>query len=129
MNVTRYIKIVIDKLIYKLSKPIKAEIVQLAPNQLLNNRVALITGGSKGIGLAIAKAFKDAGAFVIITGRTKESLDIACKDLGGEEHAMGIVMDNSHISDMKEKLQTIIDDLEKREKQFCRQKVRRDRRS
>ena len=40
----------------------------------LENKVALITGGTRGIGLAIAKLFKKLGAKVIITGRNEERL-------------------------------------------------------
>ena len=118
MKVRKKTKLIIDKLVYKLSKPIKAEIVQLASNQLLRNRVALITGGSKGIGYAIAKVFIEAGAYVVITGRTEELLNNACTLLGGEEHALGIVMDNSNISCLKERFLLVINELEKRNKQL-----------
>jgi NAD(P)-dependent dehydrogenase (short-subunit alcohol dehydrogenase family) len=39
-------------------------------NVSLQGKIALVTGGSAGIGLATAKAFIDAGAFVFITGPT-----------------------------------------------------------
>lgn len=46
-----------------------AHITELAPNELLKGRTALITGGTGGIGFAIAEAFLKAGASVIVTSR------------------------------------------------------------
>jgi len=48
----------------------------------LENRVALITGGSRGIGRAIAKTFLREGASVVICGRKQEALDEAVGELG-----------------------------------------------
>jgi 3-oxoacyl-[acyl-carrier protein] reductase len=48
----------------------------------LNNSVVLITGGSGGIGRAIAKALAEAGARVAITGRDKKKLEEAAASLG-----------------------------------------------
>jgi NADP-dependent 3-hydroxy acid dehydrogenase YdfG len=45
-------------------------------------KVAVITGGSSGIGLATAKLFQQAGARVAISGRNQKSLDDAAKELG-----------------------------------------------
>lgn len=47
----------------------------------LDGRVAIVTGGSRGIGLAIARALLGAGAKVAITGRSQPSLAAAEKDL------------------------------------------------
>ena len=41
---------------------------------LLKGKVAFVTGGNSGIGLAAAKAFHDNGARVVIAGRDRESL-------------------------------------------------------
>lgn len=79
-----------DKLITALrvvfgKKPIiiekKADITQLSMSDLLLNKTALITGGSSGIGLEIARAMLCAGATVIITGREEEKLEKACNIL------------------------------------------------
>lgn len=49
----------------------------------LQNKIALITGGNSGMGLATAKLFVAQGAKVIVTGRNQESLAQAEKELGG----------------------------------------------
>lgn len=48
----------------------------------LSGKVALITGGSSGIGLATAKRFVEEGAYVFITGRRQAELDAAHQQLG-----------------------------------------------
>lgn len=48
----------------------------------LEGKVAVVTGGNSGIGLAAAKRLKDEGARVAISGRSKKTLDEAVKILG-----------------------------------------------
>src|SRR5271154_7179054 len=48
----------------------------------LTNKVAVITGGNSGIGLATAKRFVAEGAYVFITGRRQVELDAAAKEIG-----------------------------------------------
>src|SRR5262245_55364068 len=48
----------------------------------LKDKTALVTGGSSGIGLAIAKVFRDAGIRTAITGRDEERLNSAAASIG-----------------------------------------------
>ena len=50
----------------------------------LEGKVAVITGGNSGIGLATAKEFKEQGARVVITGRDQQTLDDARAAIGGD---------------------------------------------
>lgn len=77
----------------------------------MKNKVALITGGTKGIGLGIAEKMMAASWKVMITGRTQKSVDEALKGLkskGGE--AMGFVCD---VRDYAGQQQVVDDILEK----------------
>jgi NAD(P)-dependent dehydrogenase (short-subunit alcohol dehydrogenase family) len=48
----------------------------------LKNKVALVTGGTSGIGLATAKRFAQEGATVYVTGRRQAELDKAVREIG-----------------------------------------------
>src|SRR5580700_10415588 len=64
----------------------------------LNGKVALITGGTSGLGLATAKRFVSEGAYVFITGRRQTELDAAVKLLGSQ--ATGVKGDVSKMADL-----------------------------
>ncbi len=64
----------------------------------LAGKVALITGGSEGIGLATARTFVSEGAFVFITGRRQPQLDAAVKELGA--NAIAIQADAAKLNDL-----------------------------
>jgi len=64
----------------------------------LEGKIALVTGGTSGIGLATAKRFVAEGAKVVITGRRKDVLDDAVKQIGS--NAIGIQADASDLADL-----------------------------
>ena len=60
----------------------------------LNGKVALVTGGNSGIGLATAKHFVGEGAYVYITGRSQTKLDSAVKEIGSNVTAVQVDVTN-----------------------------------
>jgi NAD(P)-dependent dehydrogenase (short-subunit alcohol dehydrogenase family) len=73
----------------------------------LTGKVAVVTGGSTGIGFATARAFRDEGAKVFITGRRKDALDAAAAELGPA--VTGVVCDVSVPSDLDAFYSTVRD--------------------
>ncbi len=71
----------------------------------LAGKVAVITGGSTGIGLATAKLFASEGAYVFITGRRKSELDIAVKQIGS--NVTGVQGDISKLADLDHLYETV----------------------
>lgn len=65
---------------------------------VLEDKVAVVTGASTGIGFATARAFRDEGATVFITGRRKDALDAAVAELG--PGVTGVVCDASVPSEL-----------------------------
>ncbi|MBL8338934.1 MAG: SDR family oxidoreductase [Rhodoferax sp.] len=53
----------------------------MAPTPLLEGKITVITGGSRGIGLATARTFAAAGATVVLLGRSTDSLQAACESV------------------------------------------------
>ncbi|MFD1873657.1 SDR family oxidoreductase [Hymenobacter bucti] len=74
-------------------------------SQKLAGKVALITGGNSGIGLATAQRFVAEGAYVFITGRRQAELDAALQTLGGQ--AFAIQGDVSNLGDLDRVIATI----------------------
>jgi 3-hydroxybutyrate dehydrogenase len=52
-------------------------------NEILAGKLALVTGGGRGIGAAIARVLATAGARVVVCGRTQTDLDAVAREIGG----------------------------------------------
>jgi len=63
----------------------------------LEGKSALITGGSRGIGLQIARAYSESGATVTITGRDRSALDAAAASIGGSVFAVAGAVDDDAV--------------------------------
>ena len=71
----------------------------------LQGKVAVITGGTTGIGFAAAKLFVEEGAYVFITGRRQKELDAAVKAIGG--NVTGVQGDVSKLVDLDRLYETV----------------------
>src|SRR5262249_49811445 len=75
------------------------------PMGKLDGKVAVVTGGSSGIGLAAAKRLVADGAYVFITGRRKAELDAAARELGSR--ATAVQGDVSKLADIDRLFATV----------------------
>jgi len=71
----------------------------------LKDKVAVITGGTSGMALATAKLFVEEGAYVFITGRDKERLDKAVKEVG--KNVTGVKGDAASLEDLDRLYDTV----------------------
>jgi len=71
----------------------------------LEGKVAVVTGGNSGIGLATAKRFVAEGAYVFITGRRQEQLDAAVKEIG--HNVTGVRGDVAKLGDLDRLYDTV----------------------
>ncbi|GAA0747943.1 SDR family oxidoreductase [Ideonella azotifigens] len=71
----------------------------------LTDKIALVTGGTSGIGLATAKRFVAEGAHVFITGRRQAQLDAAVADIG--RNVTGVRSDVANLQDLDQLFATI----------------------
>jgi NAD(P)-dependent dehydrogenase (short-subunit alcohol dehydrogenase family) len=74
-------------------------------NRKLENKIAVITGGSAGIGLGAAKRFAQEGAWVFITGRRQSELDKAVATIEG--NVIAIQGDASNLTDIDRIYETV----------------------
>src|SRR5580704_15098317 len=72
---------------------------------LLKNKVAVITGGSSGIGLATAKRFVEEGAYVFIAARRQAEIDKAVAEIG--TNVTGVKTDISKLDDLDRFYETV----------------------
>jgi NAD(P)-dependent dehydrogenase (short-subunit alcohol dehydrogenase family) len=74
----------------------------------LTGKVAYITGGSKGIGLGVAKKLLGSGIKVAISGRSKSSLDAAVQQLGSGPDVLALVSDVTKLDNEQSAVEQII---------------------
>ena len=77
---------------------------ELIPKRL-DGKIAVITGGNSGIGLATAQRFVQEGAYVFITGRRQSELDKAVKQIG--KNVTGVQGDVSNLADLDRLYETV----------------------
>jgi len=75
----------------------------------LKNKVAYITGGSKGIGFSVAEKLLKAGMRVAISGRTLKTTEQAAQYLGDSQNVMALESDVTKLSDEKATIEKILD--------------------
>ena len=73
--------------------------------ETLKGKVAIVTGGNSGIGYATAKELKVQGATVIITGRRKDAVETAARELG----VTGIVADQANLQAIEQLAKRVVD--------------------
>lgn len=99
---------------FKKIVPVYVPVIQ---SDLLKGRTALVTGGTRGIGYAIAKRFLESGATVIITGRNAKRVQNACEKIKNENkeayrgQVFGIEMDVSDVQNLEKKFDEILSNL------------------
>jgi 3-oxoacyl-[acyl-carrier protein] reductase len=78
-------------------------IVPFVPGQLLKDKVALVSGGSSGIGFGIAKKMAESGCKVIISGTNEQKLRACAADINGEY----LVLDIRNVDEIRKSVETL----------------------
>ena len=112
MGLKQYIKRGVKFILHGVpERKVYAQVSYLAPSEMLKGRTALVTGGTSGIGYEVAKAYINAGARVVITGRNEQKVKKACevidKEVSRKGNIFGMVMNNTDVKSMPSKLQDI----------------------
>ena len=84
-----------------------ANITYTSPNQILFNKKIIITGGGRGIGLAMAKKFVSEGASVLIAGRNEDTLKSSAVEIGCQYLKLD-VQDTSSFNDFVDRADKIL---------------------
>ena len=75
----------------------------------MKGKVVIVTGGSSGMGKAMAQRFANEGAKVVITGRNKEKLDNTIKEFAeNQENILAVQMDVRNVEDVKRTIEETV---------------------
>ena len=105
MSALKKLKRIITGTVVALKSKNYVPIQHTVKGDLLKDKVALITGGSGGIGFAIAKAFLDSGCKVIIAGTNEKKLSSKLEELGGGK---SVILNLSSIKEIEESVSKAI---------------------
>lgn len=105
MSALKKLKRIITGTVVALKSKNYVPIQHTVNGDLLKDKVALITGGSGGIGFAIAKAFLESGCKVIIAGTNEKKLSSKLEELGGGK---SVILNLSAIKEIEESVSKAI---------------------
>ena len=71
----------------------------------LNGKVAIVTGSSKGIGLAIARGLSENGANVVLSSRSQESVELAANQF--QKDGLSVLAQSCHVGDEKQRIKLV----------------------